>query len=114
MENMRRREYLSQLELMVLLAILRIRDAAYGVPIAREIERQSRRDVSMAGIYDTLERLENKGLVTSRRGTPMPERGGKARTYFAVTTAGLKDLRTTSETLSRLSAGLMELKVVTA
>jgi DNA-binding PadR family transcriptional regulator len=108
---MRRREYLSQLELMVLLAILRVRGEAYGVPIAREIEQKSGREVALAGIYATLERLQAKGLVTSERGEPTPERGGKARTYFAVTSAGMKELRSTHGTLGRLAAGLKELKV---
>jgi PadR family transcriptional regulator, regulatory protein PadR len=108
-EIMRRRDYLSQLELMVLLAILRTRENAYGMAIAREIEEHSGREVALAGIYTALERLEEKGLVRSGRGDPTPERGGKARTYFDVTTTGLKAVRSAHATLSRLSAGLKEL-----
>jgi PadR family transcriptional regulator, regulatory protein PadR len=112
-EDMRRRDYLSQLELMVLLAILRTRENAYGMSIVREIERHSEREVALAGIYAALERLEAKGLVRSERGDPTPERGGKARTYFEVTGAGLKALRFAHATFSRLSAGLTELTPVT-
>lgn len=110
MEIMRNRDYLSQLELMVLLAILRVRENAYGMSIAREIEQRSRREVVLAGIYSTLERLEEKGLVRSERGAPTPERGGKARTYFDVTATGLKAVRSAHATFSRLSAGLKELR----
>ena len=107
---MRQREYLGQLELMVLLAVLRKRDESYGVPIAREIEEKSGRAVSLASVYATLERLQNKGLVTSERGEPTAARGGKARTYFKVTAAGRTELRATHGTLTRLSAGLKELR----
>lgn len=111
-ENMRGRDYLSQLELMVLLAILRIRENAYGMSLAREIEQHSGRELALASIYSALERLEERGLVRSERGAPTPERGGKARTYFDVTAAGLRALRSAHATFSRMSAGLKELKPV--
>jgi PadR family transcriptional regulator PadR len=114
MENMRRRGYLSQLEVMVLLAILRVRENAYGMSIAREIEQHSGRDVALPGIYVALERLEEKGLVRSARGDPTPERGGKARTYFDITVAGIKAVRAAHATFSRLSAGLKELTPATS
>jgi len=113
-ENMGGRDYLSQLELMVLLAILRIRENAYGMSLAREIEQHSGRELALASIYSALERLEERGLVRSQRGVPTPERGGKARTYFDVTAAGLRALRSAHATFSRLSAGLKELKPVTS
>jgi DNA-binding PadR family transcriptional regulator len=111
---MRRRDYLSQLELMILLAILRTRENAYGMSIAREIEEHSGREVALAGIYVALERLEEKGLVRSERGDPTPERGGKARTYFELTAKGIKEVRSAHDTFSRLSAGLKELVTTTS
>lgn len=114
MEIMRIRDYLSQLELLVLLAILRTRENAYGMSIAREIEHHSGREVVLAGVYAALERLEEKGLVRSERGAPTPQRGGKARTYFAVTAMGLEAVRSAHATFSRLSAGLKELRPVTS
>lgn len=113
-EDMRRRDYLSQLELMILLAILRTRENAYGMSIAREIEEHSGREVALAGIYVALERLEEKGLVRSERGDPTPERGGKARTYFELTAKGIKEVRSAHDTFSRLSAGLKELVTTTS
>jgi DNA-binding PadR family transcriptional regulator len=103
---MRKRDYLGQLELMVLFAVMRVNMNAYGVLIAQEISKQSGRDVSMASVYAALERLEQKGLVTSRLGEPTAERGGKARTYFKPTAAGLKEARDAHGTLMRLSSGL--------
>ncbi len=105
-EDMRKREYLGQLELMVLLATLQVHPNAYGVSIARAIEESSGRDVALASVYAALERLEGKGLVTAVRGEPTPERGGKARTYFKLSAAGLKEAREAHRTLMRLSAGL--------
>ncbi len=79
-EDMRKRDYLGQLELMVLLAVMRVGRAAYGVPISREISDKSGRDVALASVYAALERLEDKGLVHSTLGEPTAERGCKART----------------------------------
>ncbi len=103
---MRKREYLGQLELMVLLATIRVRDNAYGVPIAHEIERESGRAVALASVYAALERLEAKGFITSVRGEPTAERGGKARTYFKPSPAGLQEARQAHATLVRLGSGL--------
>jgi PadR family transcriptional regulator, regulatory protein PadR len=105
-EDMRRREYLGQLELMVLLAAIRVREQAYGVLIAREIEKESGRDVALASVYAALERLEKKGLISSALGEPTAERGGKARTYFKPTATGLKEAREAHDTLMRLSSRL--------
>lgn len=109
-EDMRRRGYLGQLELLVLLAAIQRHDNAYGVSIARAIEESSGRTVALASVYAALERLEGKGLITSVLGEPTAERGGKARTYFKASPAGLKEAREAHATLLRLSAGLPELK----
>ena len=104
---MGKREYLGQLELMVLLAIAKpsSRDA-YGVSIARDIARSSGRQVALASVYAALERLERKGFVVSSLGEPLVARGGKARTYFRPTSAGIKEARDTQATLMRLSGDL--------
>ena len=108
-EDMRRREYLGQLELMVLLAAIRPAKDAYGVLISREIAEKSGREVALASVYAALERLEKKGLVMSTLGEPTAERGGKARTYFEPTALGLKEARDAQETLLRLSSGLTDM-----
>jgi PadR family transcriptional regulator PadR len=109
-EDMRKREYLGQLELMVLFAVMRPARDAYGVLISREIAEKSGRDVALASVYAALERLERKGFVTSSLGEPTAERGGRARTYFEPTAAGLREARGAHKTLLRLSSGLPALK----
>src|ERR1700761_8487558 len=104
---MRKREYLGQLELMVLLAVIRPRGDAYGVLICNDIAEKSGRDVALASVYAALDRLEQKALVVSSRGEPTAERGGRARTYFRATPAGLKEARESHATLMRLSDGLI-------
>ena|SRR5688572_10120220 len=99
---MRRRDYLGQFELMVLLAVIRVGDDAYGVPIARELEAASASEVGIGSVYAALERLEAKGLVSSRVGDPTPERGGRAKQYFEVTSAGRRAARDARRTFTRL------------
>ena len=110
MEDMGKREYLGQLELMVLLAVVRpSSQKAYGVSIARNIARSSGRQVALASVYAALERLEKKGFLLSSLGEPVVERGGKARTYFRATPTGMREARQTQATLMRLSGDLPDL-----
>jgi PadR family transcriptional regulator PadR len=97
---------LGELEQLVLLAVLRVGDGAYGVPVHREIQRRTRRDLTLGTIYKTLSRLEAKGLVTSQLGEPTPERGGKATRCYAVTAEGQRTLHATLRMLRRMAAGL--------
>lgn len=103
MEYMRRRDYPSHLELMVLLAVWRLQPEAYGVSIAREIEERCGYTLALAGIYATLERLQEKGLVKSTRGDPMPTRGGRARILFNLTAAGVEEAQASWGALARLA-----------
>jgi len=107
---MGKREFLGEFELTVMLAMLRLGEDAYGVPIAREIEAHSRREIGIASVYAALERMERKGLVSSWRGEPTPERGGRAKRFFRVTALGLRRLRKTQKTLVRLWQGLPQLE----
>jgi PadR family transcriptional regulator, regulatory protein PadR len=108
------REALGNFELMVLLAVLRVGEDAYGVPIARELEDKISREVLLGSVYAALERLEAKGLVASRLGDPTPERGGRAKRYFTLTARGLREVRETRRTLVSLWRGLPELQGGTA
>src|SRR2546423_13039422 len=81
-EEMAKPGYLGDFELIVMLALMRLGEDAYGVPISREIEQQSGREVALGSVYAALERLEEKGLVSSVLGKPTAERGGKAKRYF--------------------------------
>ncbi len=104
------REALGHFELMVLLAILRVGEEAYGVPIARELEESSGKNVLLGSVYAALDRLEGKGLVSSRVGDPTAERGGHAKKYFKVTAKGVREVRQSQRTLVKLWRGLPELQ----
>ena len=98
--------YLGELEQIVLLAVLRVGDEAYGVPILEQIEAQTGRKLARGALYTALERLEAKGCLRSRMGEPLPERGGRARRYFTVTPAAVRALRQSRRSLMRLWRGL--------
>ena len=109
-EDMTRKGYLSEFELMILLALLHLGEEAYGVPISHEIEERCGREVALGSVYAALDRLEEKGLVTSRLGDPTAERGGRAKRYFRVTEQGLREVRETQRALVSLWRGLPQLK----
>lgn len=102
--------FLTDFELMVMLAVLRVRDDAYGVPIAREIEKTARRPVTLAAVYLALDRLRQNGLVACRLGDPTPARGGRAKKFFSVTPTGLDAIRRSQEAFTALWEGIPELK----
>jgi PadR family transcriptional regulator, regulatory protein PadR len=84
---------IGEFEELVLRAILKLKDEAYGVPIREVLEDATERNITVGALYTTLDRLEAKGFVTSWQGDPTPERGGRARRYFKVTGAGANALR---------------------
>ena len=92
--------------MLVLLALIRLGDDAYGVPISNEIEASSGRGVSIGSTNITLDRLERKGLVSSSLGEPTAARGGRAKTYFRITAKGLREVRQARRTLVRLWRGV--------
>src|SRR5882672_9061786 len=106
---MAKREFIGGFELLVLLALMRLGDDAYGVPISEAIEESSGRSVAQASVYITLDRLERRGLVSSRLGEPTAERGGRAKTYFRITGKGLGEVRQAQRTLVRLWKGVPQL-----
>jgi PadR family transcriptional regulator PadR len=107
---MPKRGYLGDFELMVLLALMRLGENAYGVPISREIEHQSGRSVALGTVYAALERLEEKHLVSSELGESTPERGGRAKRYFRITKKGLREVREARSALINLWQGLRQLE----
>lgn len=97
---------LGEFEQVVLLAILRAGEEAYGVTIRHEIADGARRDVTLAAVYKTLTRLEDKGLVTAWVGEPTPERGGRRKRYYALSAAGRRALRQSVDAIRRMAQGL--------
>jgi PadR family transcriptional regulator, regulatory protein PadR len=109
-EEMANREHLGSLELLVLLAVLRAGRNASGIPIARELEQGGGRAVALGSVYTALARLERKGLVLSELGEPTAARGGRAKAYFHLTSRGLREVRETQDSLTRLWHGIPELQ----
>ncbi len=94
----------------VMPALLRVRENSYGVPIARVTEAGTGREAGIGGVYGALDRLEQEGLVASRLGEPTPERGGRAKRYFRVTAAGLRQVRAAQKALAALWQRLPQLE----
>ena len=108
-EHMANPNSISNFELMALLALIRLGDDAYGVPISREIEEHSGHDVAAGSVYAALERLQSRKLVVSSLGEPTAERGGRAKRYFKITSKGLRTVQETQQILMRLWKGVPKL-----
>jgi PadR family transcriptional regulator, regulatory protein PadR len=103
---MSRRDYLGEFEHIVVLALMRLGDRAYGVSVRQEIATCIDRDVSVGAIYATLERMEAKGYVTSTMGGPTAKRGGRPKRFFRVTAKGMSALNCARQALLSMSKGL--------
>jgi len=97
---------LGEFELLVLLATLSLGDEAYPVSIASEIEGRTGRPASRTTVLITLERLEDKELVTSWYGDPTPQRGGRAKRHFRAKPRGVQAVREALERIRVMTHGL--------
>lgn len=95
-----------EFEQIVLMAVMRVGEDAYGIPIHTEIRKRTGRDPAVASVYKTLERLERKGFLASRIGEPTPERGGRRKQFYTITSAGKKELRSAMSAIRRMASGL--------
>ncbi|MEM8772974.1 MAG: helix-turn-helix transcriptional regulator [Pseudomonadota bacterium] len=105
---MRKSKHLGEFEIIVLAALIRLADDAYGVKIREEIETRSGRKASVGALYATLSRLENKGYVSSHTGEATAERGGRAKRYYQITASGEESFQQSVRTLSLMLNGLPE------
>jgi PadR family transcriptional regulator, regulatory protein PadR len=97
---------LGTLELAALLAVARLGDDAYGLAVRRDLAERTGRDYSVGTVYTTLQRLEDKGLLTSRATAPLPVRGGRSRRLYVITGAGARALRDAERYAAALWAGV--------
>jgi PadR family transcriptional regulator, regulatory protein PadR len=100
------RDYLGEFEHIVVLALLRLSDRAYGVTVRQEIAARISREVSIGAVYATLDRLEAKGYVKSQIGEPTPERGGRSKRFFCVTAKGITAVNRTHRALLSMTEGV--------
>lgn len=103
---MSRPDYLGEFETLVLLAILQLKDNAYGIEILRVLNEDAGRDVSFGAVYSSLRRMQKKGFVESELGESAPVRGGRAKKFFRVTEKGLGVVRHSLASLNRLTVNL--------
>lgn len=99
-------QFLGEFEQLILLALLRLGEDAYGVSMRAEIERRTGRDVSIGSVYTTLERMERKGYVRSAIGQPTPERGGRRKKYYHLVAKGQAALSHTLSAFRAMTEGL--------
>jgi PadR family transcriptional regulator len=97
---------MGEFEQLVLLALLRLENNAYGMEVREEIEARTGRDVSYGAVYTTLDRLEQKGYVAHRLAGATPERGGRAKKYFRALPEGREALRATQQALTVMWEGM--------
>ena len=97
---------LGEFEQVVLLAIFRLGENAYGVTIREEIAANTDRDPSPGALYTTLARMEEKGLVKSRLGDPTPDRGGRAKRFVKITPSGLDAVARAQRSYQNLLRGV--------
>jgi len=95
-----------EFELLVLLAVRRLRDDAYGVTVLQELERETSRRLTLGTVYKALGRLESKGHLVARVAPPTRERGGRRKKLYTVSPAGLEAARRSLTDLRRLAGGL--------
>lgn len=95
-----------EFEQLVMFAVMRLEDEAYGAAIRRELLERAGRDVSPGAIFTTLERLEARGWVTSTYGEPTQERGGRRKRFYQVAQEGRRALAASLQTIRRMSLGL--------
>ncbi len=98
--------YLGEFEQLVLLAVLHCGKEAYGMGVRRELLERGQRDTAIGAVYATLDRLEEKGLVTSAFSAGGPERGGRPKRCYTVNAAGRRALRRAVDTVRRMREGL--------
>ena len=98
--------HLGELEQMVLLAILQLKGEGFGTDVMRELKERGDRKVSRGSLYVTLDRLEAKGLISSRLGEPTPGRGGRRKRLLSVTEEGILALQEARARLVRMWEGL--------
>src|SRR6187549_939558 len=93
-------------EQLILFALIRLGDDAYGVTIRLQIENRTGRAISQGALYTALDRLERRGLVTSRLGDPTPQRGGKRKRLYTLQPAGERALARVYESLRLMASGV--------
>ena len=103
---MKKKDPLGQFEQLVLTAVLLLRDNAYGIAVSKKVEELAKRPVTLGAVYLTLERMEDKGFITSWLAHPTPERGDRPKRYFRLLALGERVLAESRATAQRIEEAL--------
>ena len=97
---------LGDFEQLILMALVRLGPEAYGLTVRQEIEQRTGRTISAGALYTALDRMEKRGLVTSRLGDPTPQRGGKRKRLYSLEPAGERALARVYDSLRAMATGV--------
>ena len=92
-----KRTFLGEFEEVVLLTVAILGDEAYAVTVTQELEQKTGRSVGFSTVHTTLQRMEEKGFLSSEMGGATAERGGRRKRFFKITAFGRKALREVKE-----------------
>jgi DNA-binding PadR family transcriptional regulator len=98
-------EFLGAFEQAVLLGLVRLGPHAYGRAILKEVQARLKRDVAAGAVYATLDRLEEKALISSRLGPGTAARAGRPRRYYAIEHTGVRALNESKAAVEHLWRG---------
>ena len=99
---------ISKAEEMVLLAIWRLDEMAYGVTIRRQIRQDTGKDYTYGTLYGLLRQVDHKGYIQKIKGDPVPRKGGRSKTYFRLTPLGIRALQDAIKLHNRVWKGVDE------
>jgi len=99
---------LSRADEILLMAILRLKDNAYGVTIIKEVKKCTGRELKIGALWVALDILSKKGLIEKRMGDPTPQRGGRSKIYYSLTSNGLNELERIRDFQRELWKGIPE------
>lgn len=98
--------HLGEFEQLLLLALVRLGDGAYGVEIRQEIEKRTGRSISAGAVYTALDRMESRGFVSSEIGEPTPQRGGRRKNHYTLEPAGARALSRSYQAIRDMAKGM--------
>jgi PadR family transcriptional regulator PadR len=102
-------KFLTRADEILLLAILRLKDNAYGTTIIKEVKKKTRKELTFGSLWVSLDSLYKKGLINKRLSDEVPSRGGRKKIYYTLTISGIKSLQEAREIQNSLWKGVHRL-----
>jgi PadR family transcriptional regulator PadR len=102
---------ISKAEEMVLLAVWRLGDRAYGVTIRKKILKDAGKDYTYGTLYGLLRQMDRKGYIQKAKAEPLPKKGGRSKSYYKITPSGIRALKEAIELHHRIWNNFDELSL---